>query len=373
MLCFSHPVSYEDALRAQAMSSIKIWGKSIARSLLSEAIRISGTDMMFRKSGDPTWAILMYHRVIDPASVPYYLQPGMYVRPETFRRQLSFLKKDANVLALDELCDILAKGETPPAKSVVLTFDDGWLDTYTNAFPILKEFELPASVFLPTSYIGSADWFWSDRFAKAIACLRNAGERCKNAAARLFENEEIGITIAQRFSELLSISPQELPGELECSIDFLKSLPINERKQAIRFLIRLAQEFSTYTLDRAFINWEEAKEMSDAGMVFGSHTHTHQPVPQLSKAQIADEIKNSMQLMRKHGLNTTSVFCYPGGYHDASTQDVLAEEGITYCLGVRREHELNETPALLGRVGIHEDISHSDALFNARIWSSQYF
>jgi peptidoglycan/xylan/chitin deacetylase (PgdA/CDA1 family) len=356
-----------------SIPSIKVWGKAIARSAAAEVIRLSSAEMMFRKAGDPDWAILMYHRVIDPNKVPYYLQPGMYVRPETFDRQLSLLKKQANILAIDDLVDMISKGEKPPEKSLAITFDDGWLDTYKNAFPILKKHQVPATVFLPTSYIGSADWFWSDRFAKAIACLRNSGERCNNAAARLFENEDIGITIAQRFSELLTVPPQDLPQELENSIDFLKSLEINKRKQAVRFLVRLAQEFSTFTLDRAFINWDEAKEMSEAGITFGSHTHTHQPVPELSEAQIADEIKNSMQLMRKHDLNTTKVFCYPGGYYNQSTQGVLAQEGVTHCLSVSREHKLSDTPAILGRVGIHEDISSSDALLNARIWSSRYF
>lgn len=82
--------------------------------------------------------ILMYHRVLPATGqLPEYVQPGMFVTTATFEKQISYLRDSFEILFLDEMAAKVKKGE-PLGGQCVLTFDDGWLDNYSEAFPAEK-------------------------------------------------------------------------------------------------------------------------------------------------------------------------------------------------------------------------------------------
>lgn len=98
--------------------------------------------------------IMMYHSVSDrPENLghPYF---ETNTRQETFRRHMAFLRE--NGYASVNLENLLPAPEDPSSggKKIAITFDDGYADFYKNAFPVLQEFSLTATVFLPTKYIG---------------------------------------------------------------------------------------------------------------------------------------------------------------------------------------------------------------------------
>lgn len=89
--------------------------------------------------------ILMYHSV-NLAPRP---ENRCEISLESFRRQMHFLKRhNYHVIALEEAADLISKKKRIPAKTVVLTFDDGYLDNYTYVFPVLKEYNFPATFFV---------------------------------------------------------------------------------------------------------------------------------------------------------------------------------------------------------------------------------
>ena len=315
----------------------------------------------------------MYHRVIDPKSLPYPLQPGMYVEPDTFQTQMIYLKKEANVISLETLLEHLEKNTKLPKRSVVLTFDDGWADNYTFAYPVLKDLELPASVFVATSYIDTAEWFWTDTLALAVTVLRQEAKRRESINARIFENDAISVTSASSLVDVISKGGDEnLSSVIDTAIELLKLRPVKERSSVVKTLVRLAKDFSSLVQDRVFLNWKEVEEMSQNNISFGSHTHSHKPLNTLEDVQIRDELDNSAQLLRAHVENPSPVFCYPGGYYNELSQSVLSEKGIKYALGAGRESKTDSIPIILGRIGIHQDIAKSEALFGSRIWGSKF-
>jgi peptidoglycan/xylan/chitin deacetylase (PgdA/CDA1 family) len=112
----------------------------------------------------------MYHRVIPRGEVDAtFVQPGMYVTPETFARHLRFLAARFEVLSF---ADLLAKWDTgqwdDAARYCVITFDDGWLDNYLYAYPLLRAHGLTATIFLPTDLVGTDEWLWSDRVGSLL-------------------------------------------------------------------------------------------------------------------------------------------------------------------------------------------------------------
>ena len=99
-------------------------------------------------------AILMYHSVGYPED-----HPGPYVTPAVFEHQMEFLKAHHyRVLPLAELVSEIKSGKKIPMETVAITFDDGYLDNFKNAFPVLKKMDFPATIFMITGNIGRENW-----------------------------------------------------------------------------------------------------------------------------------------------------------------------------------------------------------------------
>ena len=95
-----------------------------------------------------TVPILMYHRFGGGKST-------LFVRPENFERQMSYLKnKGYNVVSLDKLVSGIKQGRNFKHNTVVITIDDGYEDNYIQAYPILKKHGFPATIFIITNFIG---------------------------------------------------------------------------------------------------------------------------------------------------------------------------------------------------------------------------
>ena len=107
--------------------------------------------------------ILAYHEICDLPREISRLH-SYNVTPSAFREQMDFLyENNYSVIKLEEFISCLTKKEEMPHKSVTITFDDGYKNNYTNALPILRQYNFPATVFLATDYIGSNDIFpWLD-------------------------------------------------------------------------------------------------------------------------------------------------------------------------------------------------------------------
>lgn len=94
--------------------------------------------------------IIMYHKIDGNSAVS-----RLSVSPESFRRQMSFLKRHHyNVVSLEDMAALVKKNKFP-RKTVAITFDDGYEDNYLRAYPILKEFGLPAAIFIIPAMVGT--------------------------------------------------------------------------------------------------------------------------------------------------------------------------------------------------------------------------
>lgn len=95
----------------------------------------------------------MYHKIDDPA--PDSLVRGGFTPVRRFEKQMSYLKRQGvKFYSASELIEHYLEHETFPTDGIALTFDDGWKDNYENAFPILRHYEIKATIFLVSSCIG---------------------------------------------------------------------------------------------------------------------------------------------------------------------------------------------------------------------------
>ena len=107
--------------------------------------------------------ILMYHSISSADTKPIFVigRPDKVklrlniVSPKSFDKQMAYLKNNGyQVISLDDFVEGNRVGKKFAHKTVVITFDDGYVDNYTNAFPVLKKYHLSAAIFLITDFVG---------------------------------------------------------------------------------------------------------------------------------------------------------------------------------------------------------------------------
>lgn len=107
--------------------------------------------------------VLMYHRVLQPSEIRPDLDPGMFVSAPAFELQLRHLSRTYQLVHLDDILSWMDGRTSFERPACAITFDDGWQDNYRNAFPLLRRFGAPATVFLITSQIGEPDMLTWDQ------------------------------------------------------------------------------------------------------------------------------------------------------------------------------------------------------------------
>ncbi len=325
-----------------------------------------------QKEATPSWRILMYHRVINPEEVAYPIQPGMYVRPQTFKKQMGYLANHCNVVSLDTLTASVEKGETLPPKTVALTFDDGWLDNYLFAYPILKKHNLPATIFIATGFIDTPNLFWTDRLSRALFSLWQA----KKDVQIELEEKKVGLSpaTAKLILEVLEVDEwEELVDTIHLLIEVLKLTALDDRNQILDTIYGYARSYIGIPKERVFLRWEEVQEMSEGGVSFGSHSHYHRILPEIPDEDVKKEIEVSYVHLKRNLKNFSMTFCYPSGEYSKRSQEILKEAGVLRVLGARPQSLFEEEPQIYGRIGIHEDISSTLPLFSCRIWAKKWF
>jgi len=166
--------------------------KSFLKTLLAGFLFYSGLlhlylflrDNLF---GSEKVRILLYHRVLDlQREKNLYSLPGIIVSVKMFDEQMKYLFKNYNVISLEGLVDSLKNNLPFPKKGVVITFDDGWKDNYFFAFPILKKYNLPATIFLTSGYTGTNKTFWPEQVISVLKSEKNLKEKLKNLSDEIY-------------------------------------------------------------------------------------------------------------------------------------------------------------------------------------------
>ena len=118
------------------------------KKLIKSAIYLFFNYFFLFRSYPAKGAILMYHSIEEN-------EMFFNVQLNDFNKQMAYLKnKGFNVVSLSQLVEWVEKKQPIPQKTVVLTFDDGYQDNYFNAWPILKKYNFPATIFLAPNLIG---------------------------------------------------------------------------------------------------------------------------------------------------------------------------------------------------------------------------
>jgi peptidoglycan/xylan/chitin deacetylase (PgdA/CDA1 family) len=308
--------------------------------------------------------ILMYHRILtDEERIHRFVQPGMYVTPAVFEEQVAFLKAHYTLLSLSHLLSCWRQGGLSGTQQyAVITFDDGWRDNYQNAYPILRRHQAPATIFLPTAYIGTPQWFWTDRLA---ALIGPCGKMDRT------QHEAIGHLLAPFH---ISWPPYRgdrsiLLDEMDAIIESLKTVPSEEVERLLKRLCSaLGRSGPSESEERLFLNWAEIAEMSQQGISFGAHSHSHRILTALNPDEVWEELTTSMRVLQEKTIQFLPVFCYPNGNSTAQIRGWVKEAGYQAAIGgTGVEGAVPSEWFNLRRIGIHNDVGATLPLFSFRM------
>lgn len=333
-----------------------------AKSMLASLLHQAGVNSwrLGRYSTDDA-AILMYHRVIPKSEMGPAVQAGMVVEPATLDLHLRYLRNHFEIVPLSSLAPAWRGDSRDPRKrpSCVLTFDDGWRDFYEHAYPILKAHGAPATVFLPTDFIGTDRWFWTDRVGILLARAARPGEAAK-----------CGALPADHLLKEAVCAPGTREARLERAIALLKPHPVERIEQALAELSAVLGEDAA-PARRAFLSWEEVREMHDSGLVsFGSHTAGHPLLTTVTEEQARQELRKSMDvLIARKAVEARFVsFSYPNGSYSERLSEVVRETGYHLAVTTRYGwHHPGANPYTLRRIGVHQDMASTEAMLESRI------
>ena len=253
-------------------------------------------------------AILCYHRVRPQKDV--WLLPYL-VTASDFENQIRYLSKAYEILSLDKLVEYIYEGKSFPKKAVVITFDDGYKDNYTYAYPILKKYHAPATVFLTTGNIDNEDLFWWDKVTYVM----------KRTTLTTLELDEIGTYSLGSAGERLRAA-----SAIERS---LEELPEQRRDSLIERLICMSGVDIPPGLGREVnLSWDEVREMTHNGISIGAHSVTHPRLTEVPLQQAKHEIMQSKRNIEERLDRTVVAFAYPHGRFGHEMGKLLKEGGF---------------------------------------------
>lgn len=256
--------------------------------LNARMIRAIGDGIAARRNGRGNVCIINYHRIVAATDPLLDNEPDV----ATFRWQMQLLAECFNVLPLHAALAALDHGCMPP-RAVCITFDDGYSSVHDLALPVLREFALPATVFVTTGYIGSGK-MWNEKIIESVRSLP-AGALDLSAAG-------LGTRTLRSADDRL-----RLLSELT---ERVKYLPPAERQQLTEHISSLGGGTSDEGL---MLTPEMIRAMAAERIEIGAHTVSHPILSRLDEAQARHEITQCKHELEAITGRPVRYFAYPNG------------------------------------------------------------
>jgi peptidoglycan/xylan/chitin deacetylase (PgdA/CDA1 family) len=293
--------------------------KSYMRDTVGESLRVTGL------SSPSLWAkdsltIVTFHRVLPSNLLASYPLPAIAVTPEELDHFVGVFLKRYTVGSLKHMMQLHASGSHSGKPLLAITFDDGQIDNYLFARPVLRSRGVLASFFVVSAAADEGQPLWHDRMAFAIHHV-----------------------LAKRPAELnnwlkgLGINTWE-GDPVVPAVTAAKALTPNERASLIKRLEMLAGKPERPEWD-GMMDWNQIRQMQADGHEVGSHSSSHPILPLVDDETLRNEVEGSRQRLEAQVQQPVVSFCYPNG--DQDDRVVLAVKQAGYAQAVTTAYGIN--------------------------------
>ena len=290
------------------------------------------------------FSVVMYHYVRDLQNTRYPAIKGLDIR--LFREQLKYFKKHYNFITAAQLIDAYENGTELPPKSLLLTFDDAYLDHYTYAFPLLDEYKAQGLFFVPVKAIMNHEVLIVNKIHHVLAvCDKNINGLVQQVKTLLAPHEgKEGVQTFDYYFDKLAVA-----NRFDCKeVIFLKRLLQVELPEPIRSTI-INQLFTQYVTNdesafsrELYMSEDQLRCMQRNGMIIGSHGYDHFWLGSLTKEEQLSELTKSVDFLKGLGVDIRTLSIgYPYGSHNEDTLDIA--RGFGFKLGFTTKVDVAST------------------------------
>ncbi len=306
--------------------------------------------------------ILLYHRIADLPSDPQLLA----VTPYRFAQHLEVLRGYGCPVSLGEMRAAVREGRLPH-RAVAVTFDDGYADNVEQGKPLLARYDIPATVFVTTSYLGGEREFWWDDLERLLLLPGRLPESlrlrigpavhewCLGEAADYDEDQ---FRRHSGWSVACACDPSPRHGVYRLVYRLLRGVPNEVRAAALDELSSIAGVARAIRPTHRTLSPEGLLRLREGGLVdVGAHATTHSVLSALPAAAQRSEIVESKARVQEITGGEVASFAYPfGGRADytRATVALVREAGFALACSnvdglVRRRPDLLQLPRVLVR------------------------
>lgn len=270
----------------------------------------------------------MYHYVRDLQYSRYPEIKGLDAN--LFKEQIEYLEKNYNFITMERLIDSIEHQKELPAKAVLLTFDDAYIDHFHYVFPVLNQKKIQGSFFPPVKAITENKILNVNKIHFILASTQNKNNIVKEIYRLLdYYRVEFNLESNDYYYQKLAHANRFDPAE----VIFIKRLLQGELNESLRDLMSniLFEKFVGIKEEsfsrELYMNTDQLKCMQRNGMHIGSHGFDHYWLGSLTREKQTYEIAQSLDFLQEvNGNADLWTMCYPYGNYNAETLEILEEK-----------------------------------------------
>lgn len=302
-------------------------------------------------------SIVMYHYVRPIKDSKYPEIKGLEL--DLFRQQIQYFKENFQVINMEQVIDSIENKAKLPERAILLTFDDGYIDHYKYVFPVLKEYGMQGSFFVPSGILKYKTVLDVNKIHFILACTKIEDllprvlellDAYRKRGYDIEPNEVLfdKLAVANRWDckevifvkrLLQSYLDEQLRGEIVNRL-FEESVGVSEA------------EFS----GQLYVNMEQIQEMKREGMFFGLHGERHYWLNQLPVEKMKEDIDNGLEYFKSVINPDYIVMNYPYGGYNENVLTYVKEIGCKLGFSVEARHAdlSKDNPLILPRLDTND-------------------
>jgi peptidoglycan/xylan/chitin deacetylase (PgdA/CDA1 family) len=325
-----------NSLRHPDVALLRSRLKPIARDGIAHALSLVGATRP-RRFARGALTVVTFHRVLPADRLRLYPLPQLAVTPEQLEAILSHLAAHFSCTSLIDAFERWQSGQAEERPLLAITFDDGSLDNYEHARPVLGRLALKASFYIPVGLIDERIGPWHDRLGFAL--LRSVAVLRKHRDTNF---DELLAPFGCGSADLGALLPEDAVRLAGRSVTHAKQLSPALRAHAVAAL-EAALDGDPVPDWAGLMSWEQIRELAGEGHEIGSHSLTHPLLPDLDDSALREEVVTSRERLAKAIGSEVRSFCYPNGSYDARSLAAVRDAG--YRCAVTTTWGLNQPSA----------------------------
>jgi peptidoglycan/xylan/chitin deacetylase (PgdA/CDA1 family) len=322
------------------------------RRLASHLLHLTGAVSLWLGPNKSSVCFLTLHSVLDETKEWTWLPLRSYVDADSFATNLVFLKQYMNFVSMETAIEILRGESEPVPNAVVLTFDDGYLNHFDTALPIMESLEIPGIFFVVSSMVGAQTPFWFDRLDYALQ--HNVSDMCQIDCLGSIQQVD-GSNVLRLREDMIKLF-RRIESESKNDLDIaLLAQPVIEQVESIKGC-SLLSHYADGTHPCTIASPEVVRAAAASKYVsIGSHTSDHVRLTHIDGGEIENQLSSSFECISARTGKPPKVFCYPSGNYDCRAVAIVrdspyevaftSDEGLN-CVGsdLLRMHRTNWPP-----------------------------